>query len=100
MRRGDNFHSILSSILLLSLKVRLCVSATVVNKSSRAMPVSFGFHPAFRWPLPYGGLRQDHEIIFQRPESAPIRRFTAGLPDRNAGKEIFEGRNKALHSCH
>jgi galactose mutarotase-like enzyme len=32
----------------------LRTGATVFNKSSRAMPVSFGFHPAFRWPLPYG----------------------------------------------
>jgi galactose mutarotase-like enzyme len=34
----------------------LRIGATVCNESSRAMPVSFGFHPAFRWPLPYGGL--------------------------------------------
>ena len=69
----------------------LRIGATVVNKSSRAMPVSFGFHPAFRWPLPYGGSRQDHEIRFERPESAPIRRLTDGLLDLTASREMFEG---------
>jgi galactose mutarotase-like enzyme len=69
----------------------LRIGATVFNKSSRAMPVSFGFHPAFRWPLPYGGSRQDHEIRFERSESAPIRRLTDGLLDVTASMEIFEG---------
>ncbi len=69
----------------------LRIGATVVNKSSREMPVSFGFHPAFRWPLPYGGSRQDHEIRFERPESAPIRRLTDGLLDLTASREMFEG---------
>lgn len=55
------------------------------------MPVSFGFHPAFRWPLPYGGSRQDHEIRFERSESAPIRRLTDGLLDVTASKEMLEG---------
>ena len=74
----------------------LRIGATVFNKSSRAMPVSFGFHPAFRWPLPYGGSRQDHEIRFERPESAPIRRLTDGLLDLTASKEMFEGSTMAL----
>ena len=74
----------------------LRIGATVFNKSSRAMPVSFGFHPAFRWPLPYGGSRQDHEIRFERPESAPIRRLTDGLLDLTASREMFEGSTMAL----
>lgn len=32
----------------------LAISVTVVNRGPRAMPASFGFHPAFAWPLPYG----------------------------------------------
>lgn len=74
----------------------LRIGATVFNKSPRAMPVSFGFHPAFRWPLPYGGSRQDHEIRFERSESAPIRRVTDGLLDVTASSEIFEGSVMAL----
>jgi galactose mutarotase-like enzyme len=69
----------------------LRIDATVCNKSPRTMPVSFGFHPAFRWPLPYGGSRQDHEIRFERFEFAPIRRVTDGLLDVTASAEIFEG---------
>ena len=67
----------------------LRIGATVFNKSPRAMPVSFGFHPAFRWPLPYGGSRQDHEIRFESLESAPIYRTTDGLLDVTASTEIF-----------
>jgi len=74
----------------------LRIGATVFNKSPRAMPVSFGFHPAFRWPLPYGGSRQDHEIGFESSESAPIRRATDGLLDRTLSTEIFEGRTMPL----
>jgi galactose mutarotase-like enzyme len=74
----------------------LRIGATVFNKSTRAMPVSFGFHPAFRWPLPYGGARQDHEIRFERSESAPIRRLTDGLLDVTASTEIFEGSTMPL----
>ena len=74
----------------------LRIGATVFNKSPRAMPISFGFHPAFRWPLPYGGSRQDHEIRFERSESAPIRRVTDGLLDVTASSEVFEGSVMAL----
>jgi galactose mutarotase-like enzyme len=74
----------------------LRIGATVFNKSSRAMPVSFGFHPAFRWPLPYGGSRQDHEIRFETAESAPIHRLTDGLLDVTASKETFEGSTMPL----
>lgn len=54
--------------------------AVVTNEDERALPVSFGFHPAFRWPLPYGADRQAHEIVFERDESSqPIRRVKDGL---------------------
>ncbi len=58
---------------------RLLVGASVVNRGTRTMPASFGFHPAFRWPLPYGGSREAHEIRFEAPETAPIRRPMDGL---------------------
>jgi galactose mutarotase-like enzyme len=74
----------------------LRIGATVFNKSVRAMPVSFGFHPAFRWPLPYGGSRQDHEIRFERSECAAVRRVIDGLLDVTASSEIFEGSIMAL----
>ncbi|HWI85750.1 MAG TPA: aldose 1-epimerase family protein, partial [Sphingomonas sp.] len=59
--------------------------ATLANPGDAPLPASFGFHPAFRWPLPWGGARADHRLIFAQDETAPIRRIdAAGLlrPDR------------------
>jgi galactose mutarotase-like enzyme len=61
---------------------RLIVMAAVTNPGSVPLPASFGFHPAFRWPLPYGGARDAHEIRFERAEIAPIRRIKSGLLER------------------
>jgi galactose mutarotase-like enzyme len=89
-RRQFPFDFVLEAAFVIE-GAALRIGATIFNKSSRAMPISFGFHPAFRWPLPYGGSRQDHEIRFEKPESAPIRRLTDGLLDMTATTEVFEG---------
>ena len=39
------------------------------------MPFSFGFHPAFAWPLPYGAPAEEHLVAFAEDEPAPIRRI-------------------------
>ncbi len=52
----------------------LRMTATVTNRGETAMPFSFGYHPAFAWPLPYGGAAADHRILFEAPEPAPIRK--------------------------
>lgn len=52
----------------------LRMTATVANRGDAAMPFSFGYHPAFAWPLPFGGAVEDHRIVFEREEPAPIRR--------------------------
>ena len=39
------------------------------------MPFSFGYHPAFAWPLPFGSAKEDHRILFEAEEPAPIRRI-------------------------
>jgi len=57
----------------------LLVQAAVTNAGPSVMPVSFGFRPVLRWPLPYGGAREAHEIRFETPEPAPIRRPRDGL---------------------
>lgn len=58
------------------------MEAVVANRGDTAMPASFGFHPALRWPLPYGRARADHRILFETGEPAPIRRLdAAGLLD-------------------
>jgi galactose mutarotase-like enzyme len=64
----------------------LSVTAFVRNRGSEDMPASFGFHPALRWPLPFGRERASHFIEFARDEPAPIRRLnTDGLltPERH-----------------
>jgi galactose mutarotase-like enzyme len=58
---------------------RLTMTASVTNTGARPLPFSFGFHPAFRWPLPYGAPRDAHAIRFERDEPAPIRRVVDGL---------------------
>ena len=53
----------------------LRVVATIANLDDRSMPASFGFHPAFRLPLPYDQPRDDHTIRFEHDEPAPIRQL-------------------------
>lgn len=56
---------------------RLTTLATVRNNGEIALPASLGFHPALRWPLPYGAPRADHYLEFEQDEPAPIRRLNA-----------------------
>ena len=53
----------------------LAMTATVSNLGNTPIPFSFCYHPAFAWPLPYGGAAEDHRIVFARDEPAPIRRL-------------------------
>ncbi|HEY3656441.1 MAG TPA: aldose 1-epimerase family protein [Steroidobacteraceae bacterium] len=63
----------------------LSMTTWVRNKGDEDMPASCGYHPAFRWPLPFGQQRSSHFIEFETDEPAPIRRIdSAGLltPER------------------
>ncbi|MGE4322522.1 MAG: aldose 1-epimerase family protein [Sphingobium sp.] len=51
----------------------LTMTALVMNRGTADMPFSFGYHPAFAWPLPFGGAADEHRIVFDTPEPAPIR---------------------------
>ena len=53
----------------------LRMTVAVRNPGDVPLPTSFGYHPAFAWPLP-GVDRAAHEIIFERDEPAPLRRVT------------------------
>ena len=53
----------------------LAVDVTVSNPAATPLPASFGFHPAFAWPLPYGHARADHRIFFERDEPEALRRL-------------------------
>jgi galactose mutarotase-like enzyme len=73
----------------------LSTEATVSNQGDRAMPVSFGFHPALRWPLPNGGPKHDHVLRFDQSEPGPVRRLTDGLLKRERYQTPVEG--QVLH---
>jgi galactose mutarotase-like enzyme len=58
----------------------LTVSIRIRNTGDQRLPASFGCHPAFRWPLPFGEPRAAHVIRFEKPEPSPVRRLdSAGL---------------------
>jgi galactose mutarotase-like enzyme len=53
----------------------LTLGAVISNHGDTAMPASFGFHPALRWPLPFGHPRSEHRVLFESDEPAPVRRI-------------------------
>jgi galactose mutarotase-like enzyme len=55
----------------------LVLKALVRNGADKPMPASFGFHPAFRWPLPFGRPRATHYLEFEKDEPSPIRRLNS-----------------------
>lgn len=57
----------------------LTVAVRVSNTGPEPLPFSFGFHPAFAWPQPYGQPREDHRIVFDRDEGPQIAQLAGGL---------------------
>ncbi len=53
----------------------LSMTVTVRNTGDVPLPASFGFHPAFAWPLP-GAARAQHRIVFEHDEPATLRAIT------------------------
>jgi galactose mutarotase-like enzyme len=56
----------------------LSMAVSVRNLGNADMPASFGYHPALRWPLPYGEPRGEHRLEFETDEPDPIRRLDSG----------------------
>ena len=76
----------------------LNTTVTIANNGATPMPASLGFHPALRWPLPYGQPRADHDIQFETDEPAPIRRIGAdGLLIAEPQPTPVIGNRLALH---
>lgn len=75
----------------------LHMTAEVMNRGDRAMPASFGYHPALRWPLPSGAPREAHEIVFEHDEPAPARRLASNLLSPVLHPTPVRGRRLALH---
>ena len=64
----------------------LSITSSVRNFGREVMPASIGYHPGFRWPLPFGQPRAAHFIELAAAEGATIRRLDgAGLltPERH-----------------
>lgn len=82
----------------------LLVTAEVENPNDEPLPLDFGFHPGFNWPLTPGRDKSDYAIVFEEAEPAPIRRgiddpimlIPGGLPTPVEGNvlrlrdELFE----------
>jgi galactose mutarotase-like enzyme len=56
----------------------LTVTMTARNLGREDMPASFGYHPAFRWPLPYDQPREAHYLEFAADQPDTIRRLDSG----------------------
>ncbi len=57
----------------------LLMAATLENPAEVPLPASFGFHPAFRWPLDAAHSKTDHRLRFEAEEMAPLRRLDGDL---------------------
>ena len=51
----------------------LTMTAKIGNPADTPLLASFGWHPAFAWPLPYCAPREDHRILFEAPEPDPVK---------------------------
>lgn len=76
----------------------LHMAATITNADDHPMPFSFGYHPAFAWPLPGGAAKEEHRIIFAKDEPEDLRRVDKAsgqlLPKKEATP--VKGRDLAL----
>lgn len=54
-------------------RASLHVDVAVHNPGATPLPASFGFHPAFAWPLPGGGAKEAHCITFSADEPEALR---------------------------
>jgi galactose mutarotase-like enzyme len=77
--------------------LKLEMVATVHNPGDVPLPFSFGYHPAFAWPLPGGADKAAHCIAFEQAEPQPIRQLekasglirAEGVPTPVRGRELL-----------
>jgi galactose mutarotase-like enzyme len=73
-----------------------CTHVSLTNTDNKPIPIAFGFHPAFKWPLPDAGDRGDYAIDFALAEPEPIWRLNAdGLLARETASPV-EGNRLVL----
>lgn len=81
----------------------LTMTARIGNDGDAPMPFSFGWHPAFAWPLPGGAAKTGHAITFETGEPGPLRGLNeAGLIAEDRATPVIGNRlalNDALFDC-
>jgi galactose mutarotase-like enzyme len=70
---------------------------TLRNPGDEPLIASLGIHPAFQWPLAPGLAREDHRLLFECDEPAPIRRVAGKLIQPETEPTPIRGRVLALH---
>jgi galactose mutarotase-like enzyme len=75
------------------------MAATVTNPGRETLPFSFGYHPAFAWPLPGGADKGAHTLAFAQDEPQPVRRVSreCGLVLPETEATPVRGRELALN---
>ncbi|MCW1383062.1 aldose 1-epimerase family protein [Novosphingobium sp. KCTC 2891] len=53
----------------------LAMEASVTNPGQADLPFSFGYHPAFAWPLPGNPDKAAHKLVFEKAEPQDVRRL-------------------------
>jgi len=71
--------------------------ATVRNPGATPLPCAFGYHTAFRWPLP--GASGAHEVVFEKPETAAIHKPADGLFSRESFANPFASGRATVESA-
>lgn len=74
----------------------LSIDIRIENRGDTATPASFGFHPAFAWPLPYGAPREAHRIVFNADEPERLKEISGGLIAAETRASPLDGRVLAL----
>jgi len=70
----------------------LNVAIAITNRGEAPMPASFGFHPGFAWPLPYGAAREDHRIVFADDEPGALTELNNGFTTPGERASPLQGR--------
>lgn len=84
------------AVLYILEEFTLSAVVRVSNPGDAPLPFSFGFHPAFAWPLPGGGSKSGHSIIFDQPEPQDICRLNADGLLAGGESTPLDGRDLAL----
>lgn len=68
--------------------------ASITNPNAGPLPFSFGYHPAFAWPLPGGPDKAAHKLVFDSDEPQDVRRVS-----RETGLLLDAGEPTAIVGC-